>query len=98
MERKRYYTPGELAAEVGISHDTVLRMIHSGRLYAVKLGPRTYRIPLGSALAVFAPHEIAPGERTALEPGAGDAFFDGIASEEASTVVSAGVERVGVIA
>ena len=69
MKRKPYYSPTELAEEVDISHNTVLRMIHDGRLFAVKLSPRTYRVPLGAALAVFAPHEIRPGERVSLPPG-----------------------------
>lgn len=82
FERKPYFAPRELAAQVGISHDTVLRMIHAGELFAVKLGPKTYRVPLGAALAVFAPHEIAPGAQTMLPAGSADRAFGDLAVSE----------------
>ena len=80
--RKPYYSPTELAREVGVSHDKILNMIHAGDLFAVKLGPRTYRVPLGAALATFAPHEVRPGERVVLPSGSGDHFFESLEREE----------------
>ena len=57
IERKPFYTPGEVARIVGISDQSVLDRIHlpvedPRHLYAIALGPRTYRIPMG-ALAQF---------------------------------------------
>jgi len=42
---KRFYTPKEVADELQISSDTVLRMIASGRLAAIQVSERIYRIP-----------------------------------------------------
>lgn len=84
FDRKPYYSPTELAQQVGVSHDKILDMIHSGALFAVKLGPKTYRVPLGAALATFAPHEVRPGERIVLPAGSSDAFFEGLEREEST--------------
>lgn len=43
---KRYLTPTEVAAELSVSPDTVLRMIKRGDLVAVKVSERLYRIPV----------------------------------------------------
>jgi len=42
---KAFYTPGEVAALASVSSSTILNYIHDGRLAAVKLSERTYRIP-----------------------------------------------------
>ena len=42
---KSFYTPGEVAALASVSSSTILNYIHDGRLAAVKLSERTYRIP-----------------------------------------------------
>jgi len=42
---KRYYSPAEVAEELSISTSTVLRLIHDGRLQAVRISERIYRIP-----------------------------------------------------
>ena len=83
--RQPYYSPIELAAQVGVSHDKILDMIHAGTLFAVKLGPKTYRVPLGAALAVFAPHEVRPGERIVLPAGSSDAFFEALERKESTS-------------
>lgn len=47
MEKlKRYYTPAEAAAILDVSSSTVLRMIADGRLFAVRVSPRVFRIPI----------------------------------------------------
>lgn len=51
--RKPFYTVAEVAAIVGVSDQTILDRIHAAAddpryLYAVALGPRTYRIPVGA--------------------------------------------------
>jgi excisionase family DNA binding protein len=40
-----YVTPGEIADELRITRMTVHRMIKSGVLPALVIGPRTYRVP-----------------------------------------------------
>lgn len=42
--RAAYLTPPQVAAELQVSKQTVLRAIHAGLLIAVQLGPQTYRI------------------------------------------------------
>jgi excisionase family DNA binding protein len=84
FDRKPYYSPTELAREVGVSHDMILDMIHAKTLFAVKLGPRTYRVPLGAALAKFAPHEIGQGETVVLPDGSSDQFFESLEREEST--------------
>ena len=47
MER-RYYTPREVADLLRVSPTTVMTMIHDGRLYAVHVSERIYRVPVGA--------------------------------------------------
>jgi len=42
---KRYLTPTEVAAELRVSTDTVLRLIDRGDLPAIRVSERIYRIP-----------------------------------------------------
>jgi excisionase family DNA binding protein len=42
---KAFYSPGEVADLASLSSSTVLNYIHEGRLAAVRLSERTYRIP-----------------------------------------------------
>jgi hypothetical protein len=58
VERKPFYTTAEVADIMAMSDQNVLDRIHlpadhPQHLYAVALGPRTYRIPIG-ALAQLA--------------------------------------------
>jgi excisionase family DNA binding protein len=46
---KAFYSPGELGDLLGLSSDTILNHIKSGKLFAVKLSDRTYRIPQRAA-------------------------------------------------
>lgn len=48
--RKPFYSPSEVAQILGISTQSVLDRIHDGTLYAIRLSPRIYRIPLGGLL------------------------------------------------
>lgn len=45
MPNPRYFTVAEAAEHLGVSHDTILRLIHIGTLPAIKVSPRIYRIP-----------------------------------------------------
>lgn len=60
FERKAFYSPQEVAELAGLSNSTILNYIRSGRLYAVKLSERTYRIPLGAVIATFYPEQRRP--------------------------------------
>jgi len=51
FERQPFYTPTELAKIFKVDPSTVLNWIHQGALYAVQLGPKTYRIPLAAVMA-----------------------------------------------
>ncbi len=42
---KSFYSPHEVAEMASLHPSTILNYIASGRLYAVKLSERTYRIP-----------------------------------------------------
>lgn len=45
MPDKQFHSPAEVARELGISSATVLRRVHDGRLPALKVSERIYRIP-----------------------------------------------------
>lgn len=47
----RYMTPGEAAIELRVSTDTVLRLIASGALPALRVSPRVIRIPVPAFVA-----------------------------------------------
>jgi len=57
---KRFYSPGEVAQLAGLHASTILNYIHSGRLYAVKLSDRTYRIPNRAVRKMLAPETVRP--------------------------------------
>lgn len=48
--RKAFYTPADVAKILSVSDQTVLTRIHEGDLFAVRVSPRVYRIPLGALL------------------------------------------------
>lgn len=81
IERKPFYTTAEVAGYLGVSDQHVLDRIHTPagdpqHLYAVALGPRTYRIPIGALSALVGipprirvtdrPRRIEGVERTEL--------------------------------
>jgi excisionase family DNA binding protein len=47
----RYVTPSEAATELRVSTDTVLRIISSGELPALRVSPRIIRIPVPAFVA-----------------------------------------------
>ena len=49
--RARYLTPSEAATELRVSTDTVLRLIASGALPALRVSPRIIRIPVPAFVA-----------------------------------------------
>ena len=48
MQEKQFYSPAEVARALGISSTTVLRLVHDGRLPALRVSERIYRIPAAS--------------------------------------------------
>jgi excisionase family DNA binding protein len=45
MQDKQFYSPADIANELAVSTSTVLRLIHDGRLPAVRVSERIYRVP-----------------------------------------------------
>ncbi|HUG06936.1 MAG TPA: helix-turn-helix domain-containing protein [Candidatus Limnocylindria bacterium] len=50
FEKKPLYSPAEIARILDVSDQTVLDWIHSDKLFAAQIGPRLFRIPLGSLM------------------------------------------------
>jgi excisionase family DNA binding protein len=48
MQGKLFLSPADVASELSVSSATVLRMIHSGQLPAIRVSERIYRIPRAS--------------------------------------------------
>lgn len=57
---KALYSPHEVAEMAGVHPSTVLNYISSGRLYAIKLSARTFRIPVRSVIALLDPESLSP--------------------------------------
>lgn len=57
---KSFYSPAEVAEMAGLHRSTILNYIHSGRLYAVKISARTYRIPNRAVRKMLAPESVRP--------------------------------------
>lgn len=71
FERKPFYSPREFAAIAGIDPSTVLDHIHAGKLYAVKVSDRIYRIPLGTVMTKLHPELVGePRFRKSRNPEA----------------------------
>lgn len=86
FERKPYYSPKELAEILGVHRTTIDRYIREGRLRAVKLSARAYRIPLGAVLRLVATEEIAPVRHPSLAEGAAEGALDEVREEDRSLV------------
>ena len=66
---KSFYSPHEVAAMADVHPSTILNYIASGRLYAVKLSERTYRIPVRAVIGLLEPERLAPSSM-AVSPDA----------------------------
>ena len=66
---KSFYSPHEVAAMASLHPSTILNYIATGRLYAVKLSERTYRIPVRAVIGLLEPERVAPSSMT-VEPDA----------------------------
>jgi excisionase family DNA binding protein len=66
---KAFYSPHEVAELASLHPSTILNYIASGRLYAVKLSERTYRIPARAVIGLLEPERMSPSSVT-VEPDA----------------------------
>ena len=66
---KSFYSPHEVAAMASVHPSTILNYIAAGRLYAVKLSERTYRIPVRAVIRLLEPEQLASSSIT-LDPEA----------------------------
>jgi excisionase family DNA binding protein len=57
---KAFYSPAEVAALASVSSSTILNYVHDGRLAAVRLSERTYRIPRKAVIRLLALDAAAP--------------------------------------
>jgi excisionase family DNA binding protein len=55
-----FYSPSEVAEILRVHPSTILNYIHSGRLYAIQLSERTYRIPARAVLKLVSPEAVRP--------------------------------------
>lgn len=65
---KSFYSPAEVAEIASVSSSTVLNYIRSGKLAAVRLSARTYRIPRKSIMLLLGLPTTPP--RIVREPDA----------------------------
>ena len=61
---KAFYSPHEVAELASLHPSTILNYIASGRLYAVKLSKRTYRIPARAVIGLLEPERMSPSSVT----------------------------------
>lgn len=94
MVARRFYTPAEAAHQLGVSSTTVMSLIHSGRLPAVRISERIYRIPI-PAFERLVSGEQAPEMRVPWREVDGlDPFGEPVAFGEPVEQVAEPVEQV----
>jgi excisionase family DNA binding protein len=57
---KAFYSPVEVARLASVSSSTILNYVHDGRLAAVRLSERTYRIPRKAVIRLLELDASAP--------------------------------------
>ena len=66
---KAFYSPREVAELASLHPSTILNYVASGRLYAVKLSERTYRIPARAVIGLLEPERLTRSSKS-IEPDA----------------------------
>ena len=66
---KSFYSPREVAEMASVHPSTILNYIATGRLYAVKLSERTYRIPARAVIGLLEPERLSRSAMT-IQPDA----------------------------
>jgi excisionase family DNA binding protein len=61
---KSFYSPHEVAVMASVHPSTILNYIASGRLYAVRLSERTYRIPARAVIGLLEPERLSVSSMT----------------------------------
>ncbi len=81
QQHKHFLSPADIADELDISPATVLRLIHSGQLPAIRVSQRIYRIPRPSfelyksgALKTAGPAPLGPTRRAEPDLGRAEAL------------------------
>lgn len=57
---RAFYSPSEVAELAAVSRSTILNYIHAGRLVAVQLSERTYRVPRKAVVRLLGLESPAP--------------------------------------
>lgn len=60
FEKKAFYSPTEFGALIDVHPSTVMNWIHRDELFALQLGPKTYRIPLAVVMRRLNPEQTKP--------------------------------------
>jgi excisionase family DNA binding protein len=53
-----FYSPADVAELAGVHPSTILNYIRDGKLFAIRLSERTYRIPARAVLRLLAPEQL----------------------------------------
>ena len=70
---KSFYSPHEVAEMASVHPSTILNYIASGRLYAVRLSARTFRIPVRAVIGLLEPERLSRSTFEVDEASAPDA-------------------------
>lgn len=76
-----FYSPADVAALAGVHPSTILNYIHAGKLYAVRLSERTYRIPARAVLRLLAPEQLPVPRVVELPESRADEWLEELRAE-----------------
>ncbi len=76
-----FYSPAEVAELAGVHPSTILNYVRAGKLYAVRLSERTYRIPARAVLALLAPEQLRAPRSVELPESRADEWLAELRAE-----------------